>query len=252
MWFKDDTGSTLEQGASPNFMLCRARWQKQLMFREVPVRQWLSNDVSWCATWCLAKLLLSWSICLPGCVLSRVTVPCSAVALHCVIRGTLLQEWPRQVGTNPEKGHKDAKGIRGNDLWWGKVKRTKCLEPLSLLHGHRNSNGVSCASTEESWIKSLSFYIPIKVTRAGQNGYSSLWTLQKTFSCSSWSSRCCISSPGDTLSLFKNHHRISMRLAESCSWWRLTQCVLPSNSQLRKLYQRPEKKNASSGMAGVP
>lgn len=160
-------------------MLCRAWWWKQLMLREVPVRQWLSNGMSWCAAWCLAKLLLSWSICLPGCVLSRATLPCSAVASHCAIWGTLLQERPRQVGTNPEKGHKDAKGIRGNDLWWGKVKRTKCLEPLSLLHGHRNSNGVSCASTEESWIKSLSFYIPIKVTRAEQNGCSSLWTLCK-------------------------------------------------------------------------
>jgi len=117
VWFKDVTGSTLEQGESLNFMLCRAQWQKQLMFREVPVRQWLSNDVSWYAAWCLAKLLLSWSICLPGCVFSRVILRCSAVASHCAIWGTLLQERSRQVGTNPEKGHKDAKWIRGNDLW---------------------------------------------------------------------------------------------------------------------------------------
>lgn len=191
--------------------------------------------IKWCELMC-NLMSGSWSICVPGCVLSRVTLLCSAVALCCATRGTLLQEKPRQVGTNPEEGYKDTKGIRGNDLWWGKVKRTKCLEPLSLLHGHRNSNGVSCASTEESWIKSLSFYTPIKVTRAEQNGCSSLWTLcKKTFSCSSWSSRCCISLPGDTVSLFKNH-KISVRLGESQSWWAVIQCVLYSNNQLRELF----------------
>lgn len=174
------------------------------------------------------------------------------MASHCAIQGTLLQERPKQVGRNPEKGHKDAKGIRGNDLWWGKVKRTKHLELLSLLHRHRNSNGVSCASMEESWIKSLSFYIPIKVTRDEQNGCSPLWTLCKkhlavllevqdvVFHCQ-----------GTLLSFFKNHHRISMILAESQSWWGLTQYVLPSNNQLCKLHQRPEKNNTRTGIAGV-
>lgn len=137
---------------------------------------------------------------------------------------------PREVGTNPEKDHKDAKGIRMNDLWWGKVKRTKCLEPLSLLHGHRNSNGVSCASTEESWIKSLSFYIPIKVTRAKQNGCSSLWTLCKKHLAVLLKVQDVVSHCQGTLWLFKNQHRISMRLAKS---------------------QRPEKESTCSGMAGV-
>lgn len=200
------------------------------MLRGVPMRQAIKlcelkcNLMSGKATAPLVHL------CLPGCVLSRVTLPCSAAALHCAVQGTLLQQRPREVGTNPEKDHKDAKGIRRNDLWWGKVKRTKCLEPLSLLHGHRNSNGVSCASTEESWIKSLSFYIPIKVTRAKQNGCSSLWTLCKKHLAVLLEVQDVVSHCPGTLWLFKNQHGISMRLAES---------------------QKPEKKSTCSGMAGV-
>lgn len=209
---------------------CAEHSGKSSLCSERSQRDRLSNCVSWCAVRCLAKLLLSWSICPPGCVLSRVTLPCSAAALHCAVQGTLLQQRPREVGTNPEKDHKDAKGIRMNDLWWGKVKRTKCLEPLSLLHGHRNSNGVSCASTEESWIKSLSFYIPIKVTRAKQNGCSSLWTLCKKHLAVLLKVQDVVSHCQGTLWLFKNQHRISMRLAKS---------------------QRPEKESTCSGMAGV-
>lgn len=213
---------------NPNFMLCRARWQKQLMFREVPMRQ----AIKLCELMCnlmSGKATAQLSICLRSCVLSRVTLPCSAAALHCAVQGTLLQQRPREAGSNPEKDHKDAKGIRRNDLWWGKVKRTKCLEPLSLLHGHRNSNEVSCASTEESWIKSLSFYIPIKVTRAKQNGCSSLWTLCKKHLVVLLEVQDVYHCQG-TLWLFKNQHGISMRLAEC---------------------QRPEKKSTWSGVAGV-
>lgn len=190
-----------EQGGKSSLCSERSRWDSghQVMWAGGEPDGWQSCCLVGKSAWLCAFRSVS---------------PRSAVALlQCAIQGTLLQERPGLVGTRPEKGHKGAKGIRRNDLWWGKVKRTKHLEPLSLLHGHRNSNGVSCASTEESWIKSLSFYIPIKVTRAEQNGCSSLWTLQKTFSCS-WSSRCLISLPGYTLSLFKNHHRISMRLVE--------------------------------------
>lgn len=176
---------------------------------------WADVQPDVCQSYCLVGPYIYLAVCF-----LEWLFPCTAVASHCVIQGTLLQERPGQVGRNPEKGHKDAKGIRGNDLWWGKVKRTKRLELLSLLHRHRNSNGVSCASMEESWIKSLSFYIPIKVTRDEQNGCSSLWNLSKkhlgvvlevqdvVFHCQ-----------GALFSLFKNHHGNSMRLAESQSWW---------------------------------
>lgn len=172
-------GSALQQGES-KFHLVQRKVAKAAYVQRGPGE---TVGIRWCElVWSLvagraAAQLVGESAWL--CAFQSVS-PRSAVALlQCATQGTLLQERPGLVGTRPEKGYKGAKGIRRNDLWWGKVKRTKRLEPLSLLHGHRNSNGVSCASTEESWIKSLSFYFPIKVTRAEQNGCSSLWTLCK-------------------------------------------------------------------------
>lgn len=55
-----------------------------------------------------------------------------------------------------------------------KGEKNEMFRTSKLVTWHRNSNGVSCASAKESWIISLSFYFPIKVTRAEQNGCSSL------------------------------------------------------------------------------